>query len=567
MVAFLLWDAWQKDYGPQRQTASTPPSQATTATPQVPAVGPINAAPGVQTAPILPQNLTVAPTTVTQPRELIQVITDIYDISIDSLGGNIVRVDLLKYPVTVENPNEPFHLMFNKNLEFYIAQSGLDVAPGSGSPAPTYDTVFRSEKTHYRMADNSNELSVPLTWQDASGVKITKNYRFVRGRYSIDVDHLVENQSAMPWTGQMYMQLRRTEATDSNFLMPTYTGGGIYKEESFEKLAFSDIKSAAEKPKNGQIYYINEPLNNGWLGLIQHYFVSAWIPPAQVQHHYQAFYNQPVAGLNQIPVADYIIRAASPLIAISPQQQQRFTAQLYAGPKIQTQLEQAAPGLLLTVDYGVLTPLSQPLFWLMDKIHSVVKNWGWSIVILTLMIKLVFYKLSEASYRSMANMKRLQPRIVSLKERYGDDRQRMSQAMMELYKKEKFNPLGGCLPILVQIPVFLALYWVLLESVELRQAPFMFWIKDLSTKDPFYVLPLLMGITMFLQQKLNPPQMDPLHQKIMSFLPVIFTLFIAFFPSGLVLYWVANNVLSIAQQWLITRRMDKLAASKSSSSS
>jgi len=299
---------------------------------------------------------------------------------------------------------------------------------------------------------------------------------------------------------------------------------------------------------------LSRDISSGWAAMIQHYFVTAWLPPEQqkFQYYSKAPENRP-----------YVLGMISPQTKIEAGGSGRFSNQLYVGPKDQKRLEGVTESLKLTVDYGVLTILAQPIFWLLTYIHGVLNNWGWSIIILTIIIKLIFYKLSEKSYRSMANMRRLAPRVTTIRERYGDDRQRMSQAMMELYKKEKINPLGGCLPMLVQIPVFIALYWVLLESVEMRQAPFIGWIHDLSTKDPYYILPLLMGISMFVQQKLNPPPPDPVQAKVMMALPFIFTLFFAFFPAGLVLYWVANSVISILQQWVITRGIEK-AHSKSS---
>ncbi|MEA2093768.1 MAG: membrane protein insertase YidC, partial [Pseudomonadota bacterium] len=319
----------------------------------------------------------------------------------------------------------------------------------------------------------------------------------------------------------------------------TYMGGVLYSpEEKYEKISFDDMIDGK----------LDRKVTDGWVAMIQHYFLAALIPETGEEDRY---YTNTLSG------ARYVIGMISPLQTIAAGESGSFSTRLYAGPKLQDEMARVAPGLELTVDYGVLTVLSQPLFWLLNAIHNLVGNWGWAIILLTILIKLAFYKLSETSYRSMANMRKLAPRMKSLKERYGDDRQKLNQAMMEMYKKEKINPLGGCLPILVQIPVFIALYWVLLESVEMRQAPFMLWLQDLSSPDPYYVLPLLMGATMLIQQKLNPAPLDPIQAKVMMALPVVFTVFFAFFPSGLVLYWVVNNTLSIAQQWVITKRIEQ----------
>jgi YidC/Oxa1 family membrane protein insertase len=325
----------------------------------------------------------------------------------------------------------------------------------------------------------------------------------------------------------------------ANKFIYTYTGGAIYSEEKkYEKIKFDDIAEAD----------LNRDIKGGWLAMLQHYFVSAWVPPAEQVHHYYS---------KALKTGRFVLGAYSPNKTVSAGEQVNFESRFYAGPKLQHQLEAISKGLELTADYGWLTIIAKPIFWVLEKIHGIVQNWGWSIILLTVLIKLAFYKLSETSYKSMANMKKVAPRLQTLKERYGDDKQRLNQAMMEMYKKEKINPLGGCLPMLVQIPVFISLYWVLLEAVELRQAPWIFWIQDLSIKDPYFVLPLLMGITMFIQQKLNPAPPDPMQAKIMMSLPIVFTVFFAFFPSGLVLYWFVNNLLSILQQWYITKKIEE----------
>jgi YidC/Oxa1 family membrane protein insertase len=357
----------------------------------------------------------------------------------------------------------------------------------------------------------------------------------------VDIEHVVNNHGTAAWTGRQYRQLQRSEAAEAgqSKFIHTYMGGVIYSaEEKYEKIKFEDMLKQD----------LDRTITAGWAAMLQHYFLGALIPDSDSAEHY---YTRALDG------ARYIIGMIAPARTIAAGDSGVFSTRLYLGPKLQDEMKQIAPGLELTVDYGLLTVLAQPLFWLLKAIHGLIGNWGWAIVLLTLLIKLAFYKLSETSYRSMANMRKLAPRLQSLKERFGDDRQKLNQAMMELYKKEKINPLGGCLPIAVQIPVFIALYWMLLESVELRQAPFMLWIQDMSAPDPYYILPLLMGATMLIQQKLNPAPMDPIQAKVMMVLPVVFTVFFAFFPSGLVLYWVVNNTLSISQQAVITRRIER----------
>jgi YidC/Oxa1 family membrane protein insertase len=390
------------------------------------------------------------------------------------------------------------------------------------------------------MDEEEDELTVDLYWSH-DGIHVTKRFIFRRGSYQVEVQHLVQNRSGSSWSGREYRQLLRSpigEDGTSRFLY-TYTGGAIYSpEEKYEKISFDDM----EEKK------LSLDVSSGWVAMLQHYFIGAWVPtPAEKNH----FYSNVLSGER------YQIGAYSPLVNVASGSNHQFSSSLVVGPKLQDRLREIAPGLDLTVDYGWLTILAQPIFWLLNKLHSLIGNWGWAIIALTILIKLAFYRLSASSYRSMAHMRKMTPRMQALKERYGDDKQQLNQAMMDLYKKEKINPLGGCLPIVVQIPVFIALYWVLMEAVELRQAPFIFWINDLSIKDPFYVLPLIMGVSMFIQQKLNPAPPDPMQAKIMMSLPFVFTVFFAFFPAGLVLYWVTNNILSIAQQWYITRQIER----------
>jgi len=531
-VMLLLWQAWMEDYGP-RPAAETPaPATETSAT----AVQPADDLPGaadVQQAQGLPPEELVL-----KAAQRVHVETDLLDIELDTTGGDLRRADLLDYPETTAPDSAPFRLLNGTLPNLFVAQSGLRTPDGE---EPTHHAVFSAKQTHYRLADGADTLQVPLHWRSPAGVEVTKIYTFHRGSYAIDLEHRVNNGTASDWHARQYRQLQRTataDPTQSTFIH-TYLGGVLYSpEEKYEKIDFDDISDSD----------LDRKITGGWAAMIQHYFLAALVPEAGEENRY---YTKTLSG------ARYVIGLISPTQTIAAGDSGSFRTRLFIGPKLQEEMAGVATGLELTVDYGVLTVLSQPLFWLLKYIHKLLGNWGWAIVILTVLIKLAFYKLSETSYRSMANMRKLTPRMKSLKERFGDDRQRLNQAMMELYKKEKINPLGGCLPILVQIPVFIALYWVLLESVEMRQAPFMLWLQDLSSPDPYYVLPLLMGATMLIQQKLNPAPMDPIQAKVMMVLPIVFTVFFAFFPSGLVLYWVVNNTLSIAQQWVITRRIER----------
>ena len=393
------------------------------------------------------------------------------------------------------------------------------------------------------MAAEQKELVVRLHWQGGAGIAVDKVFTFHRGSYVVDVTYEVHNAGSQPWSGQAYYQLQREKPASSSgaFGVHTYTGGVIHgKEVKYEKISFDDMD---KKP-------LAQTLAGGWAAMIQHYFLAAWIPPQQQSDD---FYSKALGE------GRYLLGLRAPTATVAPGQQATIAARLYVGPKLQDHLGAVADGLELTVDYGKLTILADPIFWLMKHIHKLVGNWGWSIILLTLLIKLAFFHLSATSYKSMANMRKLQPRLQALKERFGDDRQALNEAMMKMYKEEKINPLGGCLPILVQIPVFIALYWVLLESVELRQAPFILWIHDLSTRDPYFVLPIINGIAMLIQQRLNPSPMDPIQAKVMMVLPVVFTFMFAYFPAGLVLYWVVNSLLSIAQQYYITRWVVKAA--------
>ncbi len=538
-LLYLAYNAWQEQFSPKAVTPAATITSTTPTTTEVPS-GSVPAAVNTPSAVPAASGATAGKTLRSAQRVVVE--TNVLRVEFDAFGGDVRVVDLLQYPKTNDKDSEPFRLMDDKTSDLFIAQSGFAAKRVAGNnmivTAPNHNTVYQIEKSTYRLKNGDEQIEVRLFWTSPENVRFTKVYQFKPNSYDIRVIHRIENMSNRNWHGNLYQQLQRKNYVDENksSFIYTYTGGVIYSpEEKYEKINFDDMEDENLK----------RDVKGGWAAIIQHYFLAAWIPPADSK---QTFYSRDLGN------SRYILgMKASNETVVAPGNTVELSNILYAGPKIQQELEKLAPGLELTVDYGILTFIAKPIFWLLTIIHNLVNNWGWSIILLTLLIKVAFYKLSETSYKSMANMRKIQPKLVALKERYGDDRQKMNQAMMKMYKEEKINPLGGCLPILVQIPVFISLYWVLLESVELRQADWILWFTDLSTKDPYFVLPLLMGITMYIQQKLNPAPIDPMQAKIMSALPFVFTIFFAFFPSGLVLYWVVNNTLSIAQQWYITR--------------
>ncbi len=461
--------------------------------------------------------------------------TDVFDITISTVGGTLQGATLKKYPIEKDHP-ELVRLLDTAGKSFALIESGVRAA--SGGPEATHLAEFTAARTAYALGD-AQELVVPLTWTDGSGVTIEKRYRFQRGSYQIDLEQRVVNDSDAPWRGAEYVRIKRrsAELERSMFDVDSYsfTGPVIYDGEGSEKLDRDDLLD------DGPLEF-NSP--QGWMASIQHHFLRAAVPPPGVDFKYS------VAVRDDVATSSAIRRS---LEAVEPGASTTFATTLFVGPKLQDQLEAIDESLKLTVDYGWLTIISQPLFWLLSFIYDYVGNWGVAIIFVTFLIKLVFYKLTESSGRSMAKMRQIQPRMKALQDRYKDDKQALSQAMMDLYKREKVNPAAGCLPILIQMPFFLAFYWVLLESVEMRQAPFALWITDLSTRDPYFILPLIMGAAMLMQQKLNPAPTDPVQARVMQIMPVMFTVFFAFFPAGLVLYWVTNTVLSIAQQWQVNR--------------
>jgi len=473
------------------------------------------------------------------PGSIIRVRTDVLDITIDLLGGDIVRADLPRYPVDKDSPDSPVRLLDYESETRWVFESGFTSI--ADDDEPNHLATFVSDRREYVLGDSDEELVVTLDWQSLGTLSGQKIYTFRRGQYAVDLDLVVNNESNMVygegWNAAPYVRLFRhhipVDRSYTSVDSYSFTGPVLYDGDEYEKL---DVEDLADAP-------IDQTLVGGWLASIQHHFLAAAVPPAQDQVRYQA----------QTRGSDYLLTALSPVMEIAPGRSVTYPIQLFVGPKLQDQLAAAGEELELTVDYGVLTILAQPLFWLLAKVHDFVNNWGWSIIIVTLFIKLAFYKLTQTSGRSMAKMRKLQPRMKALQERFKDDRQALSQAMMELYKREKVNPAAGCLPILIQMPFFFAFYWVLIESVEIRQAPFALWISDLSSRDPFFILPLLMGAAMLLQTRLNPAPPDPIQAKVMQIMPVAFTALFAFFPAGLVLYWLTNTALSILQQWRINK--------------
>ncbi len=540
LVLWLNYLAWQRDYAPAPSTPA--PAATTEVRPAEPDTLPeLPAEPSAANAPPA-----AAPTEVAAPEQqtasTIRVLTDVLSIEISTRGGELVRADLLEYPRVKNQPDVPVRLFDTAPPGIFVARSGLRAV--NEQAEPTHLAVFESAASEYKLGAGEDKLVVPLTWTDGTGVTITKTYTFYPGTYRIDLAYEVNNASTRDWKAASYVQLVRhyEHVERSYFKVETYAyrGPAIYDGEAYRKL---DIEDEEDRQFKGTI-------TGGWIAALQHHFVAAAVPPVDATYDY---------SINVNRNNDFTLGYRGPLQVIPAGGTHVFEEKLFVGPKLQSQLETTGPRLELVADYGKLTVIAQPLFWLLDKVHSFVGNWGWAIIIVTFLIKLVFYKLTAASGRSMAKMRNLAPRIKAIQERYKDDREQLGRQMMELYKREKINPLAGCLPILIQIPFFLAFYWVLLESVEMRQAPFLGWITDLSSRDPFFILPVLMGAAMFAQFKLQPmPSTDPMQAKIFAFMPVIMAVTMAWFPAGLVLYWLTNTLLSIAQQW----RINKLVAAE-----
>ena len=544
MLVWVTYQSWMQDYGPQATDAPATIEAPIDPTDPTDIALPELGDPVVDAPEVMPsvEGLTEAPPSAAQPA--IHIETDVFRIEISTQGGTLQRATLLNYPLAKDRPDELVELLTPDVDQVGLIQSGLRSA-GDG-PEANHRATFSSAQQSFSMG-SSDELVVPLRWSDGAGQVVEKRYHFSRGSYKIVVEQVLSNNSDQPWRGAEYVQLQRRsfEQKRSMFDVDSYSFDGpiIYDGEKSEKLKRGDLLD------DGPYAITTE---QGWFGAIQHHFVSAVVPEPNTSQRYNISVRGDVSTASAIGTA----------VVVQPGEAKTFTTTVYVGPKLQDQLDDITDSLKLTVDYGWLTILSQPLFWLLDKAYGVFGNWGVAIISVTFLIKLLFYKLTESSGRSMAKMRNLQPRLKALQERYKDDRQQLSQAMMELYKREKVNPAAGCLPILIQMPFFLAFYWVLLESVEMRQAPFALWITDLSSRDPFFVLPLIMGAAMFFQQKLNPQVGDPVQIKVMQIMPIVFTAFFAFFPSGLVLYWVTNTVLSIAQQWKINKVVEAEAKQK-----
>ena len=544
-VAYLLFQAWEKDYGPQPPVAAatTPAAGASTSTD--------NSVPGASssTAPA------AVPGTVSEASaQLITVSTDVLRLTIDTRGGSVVRSELLNYPAvprTKKDPDPaPVRMLDDDRAQYFVAQSGIVSNQGD---APDHRAVFSAAQTSYALTQGQDDLKVDLTWQNAAGLKVTKTFALKRGSYVVTVDQKIDNGGSTAWAGNTYEQLQRVAPAQQkswwqNFSDPashSFYGAAWYSpEDKMTTLPFTDF---AKKP-------LNHAITGGWASMLQHYFFVAWIPSAQDASSYSTSVINPDTAQ---PV--YLIRAVGPSISVAPGQSATSAARLYIGPKLQGTLDQVAPGLDLTTNYGWLTVVAQPLHWLLSQLHAIAGNWGVAIILLVLLLKGALWKLTAAQFRSGARMRKLQPRVNALKERYGDDKMKVQQAMMELYKKEKVNPMSGCLPVLITMPVFFGLYRVLMESVELRHAPFFGWVHDLSAPDPFFVLPVIYILVMLATQWLTPAAagMDPAQQKMMKVMPVVFGFMFLFFPAGLVLYWVINGLTSLTQQWLITRSVDR----------
>ncbi|MEK6750190.1 MAG: membrane protein insertase YidC [Pseudomonadota bacterium] len=535
-TVLLLWQAWQQDYGPAQSVAKNAANSTPTTTPSPPVAAkdvPVSA----PSAAVAPQ-IAAAPKGVAAPGagQRIKIETDVLRFEIDTQGANIQRGWLLKYPTSLENKDDPYPLMGDTEAIFHVAQSGLL----ANAPAPDHHALYQTEQREYKLQAGQDSLSVAFAWQSPAGVTVKKIYTMRRDSYIVQLDYQVMNSSPNDWRGRLYGQFQRTDYSEpgKTQFVYSYSGGVVSTpEKPYEKIAFSDMAKYQPPAGSGK---------GGWVAMLQHYFIAAWLPPKDQIHGVFARTLEGGYHILGITGAETLVPAGA---------QGTLTTSMYIGPKEQKRLAAAAENLPLTVDYGWLTLVADPIYLLMEFIYRWVGNWGWTIILLTLTVKLAFYKLSESAYRSMAKMKKIAPKFQALRERYGDDKQRYTQAIMELYKKEKANPMSGCWPHLIQVPVFIALYWVLMESVEMRQAPFIFWLQDLSVKDPFYVLPIAYGAITFLQQKLNPsPGMDPIQQKVLMYMPLIFVAFMAFFPAGLMVYFIVNSVTSIAQQLYIYRK-------------
>jgi YidC/Oxa1 family membrane protein insertase len=567
MAGWLNYEAWVRDYGPsspavvaaEAAAQANQPKDLGAAIPKP--AGPAAADTSTTTAPPANSGLASVPTPagaapppaasggpeLARATKPIRVVTDVFDLDIDPVGGTVTRADLLTY-AKKKGEAERVRLMNTDPISRYLLQSGL-TGPDASSARPTHLTPLSSAQTEYKL-DGASELRVPLSWTDGSGVTVTKTFIFKPGEYRIDLQYDIDNQSAAAWQAAPYAQIQRTDPVGKRSFITTDTENLSFHGPAIrDGTKYRKLKVTSDDDRNLSV----DVTKGGWIAALQHHFVSAVVPPDGAQYHLSL----------KAEGKEYVLTAAGPMTSVAPGQKTTLSQRLFIGPKLQNQLDDTGDKLDLVADYGWLTLLSKPLFILLNWVHNLFNNWGWAIIVVTFLLKLLFYPLSEASGRSMAKMKLLGPRMKSLQESYKDDREKLGRAMMDLYKKEKVNPVAGCLPMIIQIPVFLAFYWVLLESVEMRQAPFVGWLTDLSSKDPFYVLPAIMAAAMFGQYKLQgTPSMDPVQQKVFMVMPFAMSVMFAFFPAGLVLYWVTNTLLSIAQQWNINRRIQVEKAKK-----
>jgi len=537
-LVYYLYIAWQVDYPPPPvQAPPASASQSATPTSTLPAL-PADAAQPVASLPT-PATTHVAaapPVAATAPAAKIEVRTDVLSLTISTQGGELQKADLLAYPLGKDHPGKTVRLFDDSTDLYFVARSGLRAA--AEHAAPTHHAVYTAGAPRYELAANQDTLTVPLTWTNEQGVVVTKTYTFKRGSYVVDLAYRVENGSTTEWAAASYVQLaRRQPIIEASMLEAesyTFMGPSVYNGKSKSNLKLDDDES-----KN-----FGGAFTGGWMAAMQHHFEAAAVPKPDLAYDYQLTVESP---------QQFAFGYRGPLIAAAPGATANFTETLFVGPKLQVQLESVGSRLELTADYGVFTIVAQPLFWVLSNVHKFIGNWGWSIILVTLLIKAVFYKLTEASGKSMAKMREMAPRLKALQERYKDNREELGRATMEFYKREKINPLAGCLPTLIQMPVWMAFYWVILNSAEMRQAPFIGYLTDLSSKDPYFILPLFLGVANFVQFKLNPAPTDPVQAKVMLMMPILMTGMMAFFPSGLALYWITNTVLSIAQQWHINR--------------
>ena len=548
-LGFLIWSTWQQDHAPKPITpVNSSVQQQTNGSGSIPS-GSSVAVNGTDTIP--------ANNTGNTQAQQVHIKTDVLDLYISTLGGTIVQADLPTHPVSLEEQDKATRIIDSKVK--YAAQAGLIYRGNNGvDSAPNHYTNFTAENTEYMLQDGQDSIQVPLTWSNGKGITVTKIFLFERGSFLVKQTQTVNNQTEQLWSGNEYLELTHEEQSRSGSLLGgaiAYVGPAYYNNK-YTKVDFDDIKDGVLKDLNSsEINALSEEdkedrlVQGGWIAMLKHYFISAWVPSKEETNTYYTRHNK----TND----NYIIGVKSPVKEIQAGTSGNFDSQLYVGPTDQASLAVISEGLDLTVDYGIFAFVSKPIFWVMSFINqNIVSNWGWTIILLTLFIKILFFYPSAMSYKSMAKMKKLGPKIKEISEKYKNDPQTKQKETMAFYRKEKINPLGGCLPMLIQMPVFMGLYWVLQESVELRQAPWILWYEDLSIKDPFFILPLIMGASMFIQQKLNPPAVqDPMQQKIFTYLPVIFTVMFLFFPAGLVLYWVVNNILSIFQQWYINKKI------------